>query len=158
MWHLYFSRRFDEVPEQCQKLLELDPASHAAYWVLTFSHRQKGTHTESWSTLEKVFSSVGFTDVAEAIERGHRTSGDAGAMRGGAIALAGRSEIHYVSPVMITILFALAEERERAFQWLERALEERAGLLVYLKVAPYWDSLRSDRRLQDAVRRMNFPD
>ena len=47
---------------------------------------------------------------------------------------------------------------EMAFEWLERAYEERDGNLgLFLKVEPLFVRLHSDPRFQDLLRRMNFP-
>jgi hypothetical protein len=48
-------------------------------------------------------------------------------------------------------------DKDRAFEWLEKAYEERAGRLVYLKVLRAFDPLRSDPRFEDLVRRLKFP-
>jgi hypothetical protein len=47
-------------------------------------------------------------------------------------------------------------EKDRAFEWLEKAYEERSDLLVYLKVEPRLDSLRGDPRFADLLRRMRL--
>jgi hypothetical protein len=41
-------------------------------------------------------------------------------------------------------------------KWLERGYAERDGFLVSLK-DPEWDSLRSDPRFKDLVRRLGLP-
>ena len=46
---------------------------------------------------------------------------------------------------------------DEAFNWLEGAYRRRDKGLVYLKVDPPLDPLRSDSRFQDLLRRMNFP-
>jgi hypothetical protein len=46
---------------------------------------------------------------------------------------------------------------DKAFEYLERAYEERSGSLIYLKVEPILDPLRSDPRFQDLVRRVGLP-
>jgi len=45
---------------------------------------------------------------------------------------------------------------DQAFEWLERAYEERDGILVYLNAAPFFDPLRDDPRFQDLLLRMNL--
>ena len=48
-------------------------------------------------------------------------------------------------------------ENERAIEWLEKAFEERAGRLVYLRAERAFDPLRGDPRFQRMVERLNFP-
>lgn len=48
-------------------------------------------------------------------------------------------------------------EKDRAFEWQEKAYEERV-FLHHLKVWPLWDPLRDDPRFRDLLRRMNYPD
>jgi len=45
---------------------------------------------------------------------------------------------------------------DRAFEWLEKSYQERAGLLVFLKVEPIFDPLRSDPRFAELLRRLQF--
>lgn len=69
------------------------------------------------------------------------------------------SETRYITPAWNAFNYDLAEEKDKSLMWLETAYEERVitfGLM--LKVAPIFDSLRSDPRFQDIVRRMNFPE
>jgi hypothetical protein len=40
---------------------------------------------------------------------------------------------------------------------LNKAYEERSAEMPQVKVEPFFENLRSDRRFQDLVRRMNFP-
>ena len=48
-------------------------------------------------------------------------------------------------------------QKDRAFEWLEKAYDDRNLILGNLKTQPIYDPLRSDRRFQDLLRRMNFP-
>ena len=59
---------------------------------------------------------------------------------------------------LIGQLSALYGEPEEALSWLERAYEEHDPLMTQLKVDPYLDSLRSDPRFQDLLRRIGFPE
>ena len=47
-------------------------------------------------------------------------------------------------------------ETDQAFEWLERAYEERSSRLTFLRVDPILDSLRSDTRYLDLLRRMEL--
>ena len=48
-------------------------------------------------------------------------------------------------------------DQEQAISWLQKAAEERDGLLPYSNVWFPFDPLRADPRFQDLLRRMNFP-
>ncbi len=50
----------------------------------------------------------------------------------------------------------LPTPRRLAFEWFERAFEERNGALIYISTQPYYDPLRDDRRFQDLRLRMNL--
>jgi hypothetical protein len=63
-----------------------------------------------------------------------------------------------VNPFAIASVYAQAEEVNRSLEWLERAHDERPPELVYLKVRPEFDSLRSDPRFQELVQAMHYPD
>ncbi len=56
------------------------------------------------------------------------------------------------------LLSALIGETDEGMTWLERAYEERDPLLLNAKTDPHLDSLRSDPRFQDLLRRIGFPE
>ena len=56
----------------------------------------------------------------------------------------------------IAFVYAGLGDNDQAFEWLEKAFEERSDLLVYLNVDPALDRLRSDPRLTDLARRVGY--
>ena len=68
------------------------------------------------------------------------------------------SRERHVSPVQFAFIHAALDERDKAFEYLESAFDQRSVELVWLKVDPVWDPLRIDPRFQDLLRRMNFPE
>jgi len=59
---------------------------------------------------------------------------------------------------MIATVYAGLGDKDKAFEYLEKAYQERSSDLPYfLKADLRMDSLRSDPRFQDLMRRMNFP-
>jgi hypothetical protein len=59
----------------------------------------------------------------------------------------------HVSPYYIALVSADLGEREQAFEWLERACEQRSGSLVHLKTEPRFGVLRGDPRFAALVKR-----
>jgi len=69
-----------------------------------------------------------------------------------------QSETVYVSPYMIAVVYAGLGNKDQAFEYLEKAYQERSPDLPYfLRADLRMDGLRSDPRFQDLLRRMNFP-
>jgi hypothetical protein len=62
----------------------------------------------------------------------------------------------YISPAHLAIFYTAIGEREQAFATLEKGYAERSPSLQFLKVDPAFDTLRSDSRFQDLLRRMGL--
>jgi len=60
--------------------------------------------------------------------------------------------------IAIALPYVALGEHAQAFQWLDKAYEDRTWDLPYVNVDPAYDPLRDDPRFQDLLRRMNFPD
>ena len=66
------------------------------------------------------------------------------------------SERRYVPPFDIAVVYAALGEKDLAFDWLERAYEDRHPWLVMLAVTPKVDKLSPDPRFQALVRKLNL--
>ena len=66
------------------------------------------------------------------------------------------SRQRYISPYDMAIIYTGLGEREQAFAWLDKAYADRFWPLPFLKVDPRFDSLRSDPRFADLVRRVGL--
>jgi hypothetical protein len=56
------------------------------------------------------------------------------------------------------VIYVGLDEKDEAFAWLEKAYQERSWwLLLWIKMDPQVDSLRSDSRFADLMRRIGFP-
>lgn len=56
-------------------------------------------------------------------------------------------------PYRIAVTYTGLEDKEQAFEWLERTLEERTLRADFMKVDPWFDNLRGDRRVAILMRR-----
>jgi TolB-like protein/Tfp pilus assembly protein PilF len=64
----------------------------------------------------------------------------------------------YVSPQGISVLYFTLGDRDRGFQWLEKAYEERSNGIAYLAVEPLLEPWRGDPRYRDLLRRVDLPE
>jgi eukaryotic-like serine/threonine-protein kinase len=144
--------------ESSLKLIELDPNFSAAYQYLGLSYLKLGRNGEGISALEK------------AVELSHRASvklADLGygygvtGKRTEAIAILKELEEKYAKKEAniqnIVAVYAGLGEKDKAFEWLERAFQTK-GDLTYLKWAIPFESLRDDPRYKDLLKRMGLPE
>ena len=61
-----------------------------------------------------------------------------------------------MSPFSLAVVAAGQEDRDRTMEWLEVGYREKANLLVWIKVDPRFDFLRTDPRYVDLVKRMRL--
>ena len=66
------------------------------------------------------------------------------------------SKQKYVTPYGVALVYAGLGEKEQAFEWLNKAYDERSHWLVWLKLDPRWDNLRPDPRFAKLVRRIGL--
>jgi hypothetical protein len=63
----------------------------------------------------------------------------------------------FVSAFTVAAVYVGLDDREKAFEWLEKAYEERSDRLVHLGIERAFDPLCSDPRFRDLVRRIRLP-
>ena len=68
-----------------------------------------------------------------------------------------KRKTQFVPPTEIAIIYAGLGEMDTAFEWLDRAYEERAFLIDEVKVNPLFDVFRGDPRFDALLRKMNYP-
>jgi len=161
-WALTYNRRHDQALVQFHKTLELDPGSALTYVSLGENYAAQNRYGEALAACDEALR-LGPEDpqALSGCGRVHALSGrhrDAVRTFDKIVTL---SEQRYVDPYDVAKLAAAIHtdrrERNRIFDWLERAYEERSANLCFVNVEPAFDNVRSDPRFQDLVRRMNFP-
>ncbi len=62
-----------------------------------------------------------------------------------------------VDPTNIAIVYAALGDYDVAFEWLEKAFQNRYRVILWIKSIPEFDPMRNDPRFADLLRRMNLP-
>jgi eukaryotic-like serine/threonine-protein kinase len=62
----------------------------------------------------------------------------------------------YVPAYPMALAYIGLDQKDRAFEWLNKAIDGREGQMLYLKVSPIYNPLRSDPRFQDILRRVGL--
>ena len=161
-WHHYFAREYDQAIAPIRKALESDTNSRRSrvnpHAILGAVYEQKGMYDEAIANFrDAVGQSGGIPVYIAQLAHAQATSGNkAEALR--LLEELKRPKHKYVPAEEIAAVYAALGQKETAFQWLEQAYQIRSASLINLKVDPRFDSLRSDQRFSDLVRRIGLPE
>jgi tetratricopeptide (TPR) repeat protein len=67
-----------------------------------------------------------------------------------------KTKQNYISPYIVAINYADLGRREEAFEWLEKSYEDGSIGMRWIKFEPRFDSIRSDPRFSDLLRRIGL--
>ena len=147
--------RYDEAMVELRKALRTSPQHPAVHNELENIFFRKAMYEETLAETKALYA--GDREMEEALTQGYGQSGFRGAMRRAAEALAARSRKTYVIHTEIAMRYAMAGEKAQALAWLEKGLEVRDPSMALIPLFTILDSLRSEFRFQDLLRRMNLP-
>jgi tetratricopeptide (TPR) repeat protein len=159
---LYFLRRYDEAIVEAHKALELDPNYAYAHRHLGRLHAAKQMIREATAACDTALrlapdDPVVLSGCGRVYGQSGRP-GDAVAVFDTLLAWSARTYVDpYFMGALATAIYANPAERNRIFEWLERALEERSPNVSYLNVEPAFDELRDDSRFHALLRQLNLP-
>jgi DNA-binding winged helix-turn-helix (wHTH) protein/TolB-like protein/tetratricopeptide (TPR) repeat protein len=144
--------------EQDKKIIELDPGFWIAHNDMGWAYLKQRRYEEATAEFQKAVDSSG---------RASLTLGNLGhcygvtGRRTEALALAKELEERYAKReaigFFIATVYAGLGDKDQAFAWLEKDFQQRSGQLPFITWWPNFESLRSDPRYADLLRRMRLP-
>jgi adenylate cyclase len=145
---LMAARRYPESLTQFRHVLELDKNFGPAHQKLSWLYVATGKYADAVSEWQKFMF---LTGSWSADAKGYGTLVTTSL-------LDARKRIGYEPGSFIASGFAVAGDREKTFEWLDKAvLEEDDQLAVYLRY-PLFDGIRSDPRYADLMHRLRLPE
>lgn len=154
--HLYFSRNYDEAIPQLRNTLEIDPNLRLAHIFLYSTYVQKGMYQEAISELARVYAGSNAEQearIAADLRRAYATSGEKGFWQ----KIVALPMPPFDAPFWLGEAYLHLNEKDKAFEWLRKAADEGHPGMVWIKVDPLFDSIRSDPRFPDLLRRFGLP-
>ena len=157
-WNYFFARDYDAALNQFAKTLELDPNYGLAHWYRGMTYQQQRRYAEALAELRKSAALLkGNVAIAATIGHVYASSGNRGEALRVLTELRQESTRKFINPFEIALIYMGLGQTDSTFEWLEKAFRERSDLLVYLRVDPRLDPIRSDRRFEDLVTRVGIP-
>ena len=152
----YFQRDYDKSLKQWDKSLQINPSSAIAYFNLFHVYVGKKSYEKAIAALQEQFKLEGRTQGADAIGQSYKRAGFGAALQT-MIEIDEKSSSQDYDPFEVATAYSLLGNKDRAFVWLDKAVEARSNFVLSLNVDPTWDNIRSDPRFEELVRRIGLP-
>jgi serine/threonine-protein kinase len=151
-----YARKYDEAMAQLNKVVETDPNFYLAHMYRCQTYEYKGEFAEAIAECEKAKALNSDPAVLSYLVVAYARLGK----REEAVKLVEQmheqAKQRYVPAYSFGVAYTGLGDKDQAFQWLERSLQDRAWEITYLKVDASMDGLRSDPRFDDLVKRLGF--
>jgi len=153
---LYCARQYAAAIQIARKALEAAPQFLVGHFNLGLAFLGNRQFQEALAEFQKSMPPEGDPDASAAIAQVEALQGNRTAAYRILNRLSREARERYVSPAGIALIHAALGNKDQAFQWLEQAYKDRSWWLVFMKVDPRFDSLRSDRRFEALLQRVGL--
>jgi Flp pilus assembly protein TadD len=152
---LFFARRYDEALQKLDSLLKLAPENESAVIFRAYTYDAAGKYNEAIADYQK-FVSLGDTTSSTQCYLGYALAHAGRKSEAQAILEKLKTTKEYVSPAELAVLYAGLGDKEGAIASLEKAYVAHDLQMQYLNIDPHYDSLRSDPRFVELIKKVGL--
>ncbi len=153
----YFARQQDLALEQYGTTADVNPSFVPVYWHRGWLYEGMGRYADALADYQEAVSLSGDSPLYVAsLAQAYALTGDTEQAEKLLQELKVLSNQAYVPAYQIAATHLRLGETDLAFEWFEKAYQERSPRLAYINVEPRLDPLRDDPRFQDLLLRMNL--
>jgi TolB-like protein/tetratricopeptide (TPR) repeat protein/DNA-binding winged helix-turn-helix (wHTH) protein len=158
-WRLYMARQYDQAIEQLHNTIDLEPNFAVAHLILGQAYEKKGLYDQSITELKKAAAISGDTPLTlSSLGHAYAAMGKKAEAQEILTRLLHPTQKKYVSPFYVAVVYGGLGKQEEAMDWLDKAYDNRANGLIFLKVDPELDGLRTNPRFRALQHKLNLPD
>ena len=148
----YFNRQYDQAIQHLEKTLQLDANYPVTHFFLGRALVQVSKFQEAMDHFQNALKFYGdSTNMLATFAHVAALAGKKNVTHKIIAQLQEISQRMYVSGYDMASIYVGLGQTKEALNWLEKALQERAYLLSYLKVDPLMDPLRPEKRFQELI-------
>jgi DNA-binding winged helix-turn-helix (wHTH) protein/TolB-like protein/Flp pilus assembly protein TadD len=152
----YLTRQYDQAIEAYRKVIDLDPQFARAHSRLGMVYAAKGDFPNAIGEFEKAKALSTDPYLDGLIGYAQASSGNTASARLTLKELTERSHREYVPSFSIALIRIGLGDRDQALDLLTKSYQDRSTYMVYAKVDPLLDSIRSDPRFAVLLHRMKL--
>jgi eukaryotic-like serine/threonine-protein kinase len=149
-----YARQYDRAARELAQCLEMNPKFWPAHFFLGQVYEQQGRYADALAELSKAEGPT--LEATSQIGHVYAISGKRAKAEQVLKDLTTRSKQRYVSPTYVARIYAGLGQKDQALEWLERGYAVRDSHMASIAVEPTFESLRSDSRFIDLLRRLNL--
>ena len=149
--------QFDEALKIDRRTVEMDPNYAQSRFGTAHALSRLGDHDGAVREISKgIELSGGSTRMKSVLGIVQARAGNKEEAQKIIDGLVANSAKEHVTPEDIAMIYSVMGDKDRAFEWLERAYAERSCWLYELNVDPDWEPIRDDPRFHDLVKRIGL--
>ena len=151
------ARKYDEAFQVLQGLFNTNPNNIIGLPTIWAVYHEEGQYTEALNVAEKIYTIKGNDAAKEAMESGYAEGGYRMAMQRTAEKMIAHRDTAYFPSWQISTLYARADLKNEALDWLWKAYEEHDANVIVIGVDPLFDFLREEPPFKELLGKMNLP-
>jgi len=152
----YQARRYDEAQNEMTKALELDANYPFAHFIRGQCDIQQGKFSEAIAEEKKAHDLFAAPWSHGRLAYAYARAGNTQMAKAILDTLKKQSDTMYVASDVVASVYVALGDKDRAFEYLEKAFNERAGWMIWIKVDPIWDPIRNDARFIAMLKKMGL--
>lgn len=157
-WHYLYTRQYDRAVEQLTRTLELDPDYYLAHLFLGRAYAEKGDYEASIAQFDKASSLSETPMVLGYLGHVYAMMGDRQAAQKFLKRMRACAKDKYVPPFSVGMTYLGMDDKEHALECFNEAFDLHNEWIVFAKVNPALDRLRSEASFKDLLNRLGLDD
>jgi TolB-like protein len=160
-WFFLLARQYELAIQEARRAIQIDPVQSGAQELLGMALAASGADGQAFTEWLQYLNLNGETDLAKDLENAAQKMAGTSDMghKLARITLAfyrKKSKTQYVSALVMAAGYMDLGDRDKTFEWLNKAYQERSAGIYSIGLQPYFDPLRADPRFNELLRRMNL--
>jgi serine/threonine protein kinase len=152
-----YSGEYERAQAEFEKAIEMDPSNGLAYFHMGGVCRIQKKPEKAIELFKKAIEfSTGLAWAEGSLGGVYGMIGERGKAEQILHRLLAQREHQYVSAICIASLYSHMKDKEKAFEWLEKAFQEQDNLIPLINILRLFETLEDEPRYQSFLKKLGF--